>query len=83
MLVALGVIAVLVVVVGVAIVIVLASRQSAEDQAPPSSTADYVVPVSSGGFRFRQADETPEEFKEHVKAENEEFETKSKRGSAL
>jgi len=79
MLVALGVLAVIVVVVGVAVAIVLASRQSAEDAAPPSSAADFVAPASSGGFRFRHADESPDEFREHVKAENEEFESKSRR----
>jgi cytoskeletal protein RodZ len=79
MLIALGVIAVLVIVGGVALTIVLATRQSAEDAAPPSSAADFVAPVSSGGFRFRQADESPEEFREHVKAENEAFEARSRR----
>ena len=79
MMIALGMVAVLVVVVGVAITIVLATRQSAEDEAPPSSAADFVAPASSGGFRFRHADETTDEFKEHVKAENEEFEARSRR----
>lgn len=79
MMIALGLVAVLIVVGGVAVVIVLAQRQSAEEAPPPSRPADFIAPVSSGGFRFRQADESPEEFKDHVKAENDEFETRSRR----
>jgi hypothetical protein len=79
MMIALGLVAVLIVVGGVATAIILAQRQSAEDAPPPSTGADFIAPVSSGGFRFRQADESPEEFKDHVRAENEEFEQRSKR----
>jgi cytoskeletal protein RodZ len=79
MMIGLGVLVVLIVVGGVATVIVLAQRQSAEDTPPPSRPADFIAPVSSGGFRFRQADESPEEFKEHIKAANEEFAARSGR----
>lgn len=81
MLIGLGVLAVLIVVGGVATVVVLAQKQSAEDEntAPPSRPADFIAPVSSGGFRFRHADESTEEFKEHIKAANEEFESRSRR----
>jgi len=79
MMIGLGLVALLIVVAGVVTVIVMAQRQSAEDAPPPSTGADFIAPVSSGGFRFRNADESPDEFKDHVRAENEEFEQRSKR----
>lgn len=79
MMIVLGIAAVLIVVGGVVAAILLAQRQSAEDQAPPSRPADFVAPVSSGGFRFRNADESPEQFEQHVRDENEEFQARSRR----
>lgn len=79
MMIGLGLVALLIVVAGVVTAIVMAQRQSAEDAPPPSTGADFIAPVSSGGFRFRDADESPEEFKDHVRTENEEFEARSKR----
>jgi flagellar basal body-associated protein FliL len=81
MMIVLGVVTILVVVAGVIVVIVMASRQSKEDEPPASSPADFISPVSSGGFRFRQVDESPEQFHDRVQHENEEFETQSKRAA--
>ncbi len=73
MLVALGIAAMVVVVIGVAIVMALARKQVEGDEAPASERGDFVAPVSSGGYRFRSPDESPEEFKERVARENEEI----------
>ncbi len=70
MLIALGMIALLVVVAGVVAAIVMAGRSS--DRPPPSEPSDFVAPVSSGGYRFRQTDESPEEFRARVARENDE-----------
>lgn len=80
MMVALGVVTIAVVVFGVVVVLVMASRQSKEDAPPPSQPADFIAPVSSGGYRFREVDESPDQFHERVKLENEEIESQSKRG---
>ena len=82
MLVALGIAAMLVVVIGVAVVVALARRQGIADAAPPSVGGDFVAPVSSGQYRFRSPDESPEEFKARVDRENEEI-ASSKRGEQL
>ena len=71
MLVALGIAAMLVVVIGVVVVMALARKQVEADAAPPSIGADFVAPVSSGGYRFRDPDESPEQFKARVDQENE------------
>ena len=82
MLVALGIAAMLVVVIGVVVVMALAGKQVAADAPPPSVGADFVAPVSSGGYRFRAPDESPEEFKARVDQENEEI-ASSRRGEDL
>jgi hypothetical protein len=75
MLVALGIAAMLVVVAGVAIVMALARKQAQGDAPPPSVGADFVAPVSSGQYRFRAPDESPDEFKARVEKENGEIES--------
>ena len=82
MLVALGIATMLVVVAGVAIVMALARRQVEGDEPPPSAGADFVAPVSSGQYRFRDPDESPEEFKARVERENEAI-ASSQRGKQL
>ena len=82
MLVALGIAAMLVVVIGVAVVMALARKQVEADAAPPSVGGDFVAPVSSGGYRFREPDESPEQFKARVDQENEEI-ASSRRGEDL
>jgi hypothetical protein len=62
----LGIAALVALVVGVGIVLVLGTRQAREEQEPASHPGDYVAPVSSGGYRFRQPDETPEQFHARV-----------------
>lgn len=79
MLVALGIATMLVVVAGVAIVMALARRQVEGDEPPASAGADFVAPVSSGQYRFRDPEESPEEFKARVERENEEL-ASSRRG---
>ena len=73
MLVALGIAAMLVIVAGVAVVTALARKQVQGDEPPPSVGADFVAPVSSGQYRFRAPDESPEEFKARIDKENEEI----------
>jgi len=80
MMVVLGVVTIVVVVAGVVAVIIMAQRQSKEDEPPESKPADFIAPVSSGGFRFRQVDESPEQFHDRVQHENEEFESRSRKG---
>jgi hypothetical protein len=63
---ALGIVALGVVIVGVTVAIVLAGRQADIDAAPQSAPTDFVAPVSSGGFAWRQDDESPEQFRERV-----------------
>jgi hypothetical protein len=82
MLVALGIAAMLVVVIGVVVVMALASKQAGADAPPPSRGADFVAPVSSGQYRFRAPDESPEDFKARVDRENEEI-ASSRRGEQL
>ncbi|HEX4513546.1 MAG TPA: hypothetical protein VH054_08420 [Polyangiaceae bacterium] len=76
MLVVLAIAAMLVVVIGVAVVMALARKQVEADAAPPSMGADFVAPVSSGGYRFRAPDESPEDFKKRVDQENEDLASK-------
>ncbi len=82
MLVVLGIAAMVVVVVGVAVVMALARKQVERDEPPASVGADFVAPVSSGDYRFRKPDESPEEFKARVAQENEEI-ASSRRGEQL
>jgi len=70
MLVALGIAAMLVVVVVVVVAATFAGRQARADEPPPSTGGDFVAPVSSGGFRFRAPDESPEQFHARVDREN-------------
>jgi hypothetical protein len=67
---ALGMIALAVVLVAVVVAIVFAGRQADEEAAPKSEPSDFVAPVSSGGYRFRRTDETPEQFKARIAQEN-------------
>lgn len=62
----LGLAALVVLVLVVGGVLVVGTRQAREEQGPSSRPDDFVAPVSSGGFRWRQADESPEEFKARV-----------------
>ncbi len=66
----LGVVALAVVVAGVAAVLLLAARQAREETAPASSPGDFVAPVSSGGYSWRRTDETVEEFQARIAREN-------------
>jgi hypothetical protein len=66
----LGIVALVCVVGGVAAVLVLARRQVSEEAPPESLPSDFVAPVSSGGYRWRKTDETPEEFHARVAREN-------------
>ena len=76
---ALGIVAVMVVIVGLVVAVVLAGRQADVEQGPKSEPSDFVAPVSSGGYRFRAPDESPEQFKARVDLENEEI-ASSRRG---
>lgn len=66
----LGVAALMALVVGVGIVLVYGARQAREEEGPRSQPGDYVAPVSSGGYRFREPDETPEQFHARVARES-------------
>lgn len=84
MLVALGIAAALAVVIGVVIVAALARKQAADaDAPPPSRGGDFVAPVSSGQYRFRAPDESPEDFKARIDRENEEIASPRRRGEQL
>jgi hypothetical protein len=74
-----GIVALVVVVAGVIWAVVVAQRASRDDAAPESKPGDFVAPVSSGGYRFRGADESEAEFKERVARENAEVERASQR----
>jgi hypothetical protein len=67
---ALGLVALAVVVAGVAAVLLLAARQAREETAPSSSPGDFVAPVSSGGFSWRRTDESLEDFHARIAREN-------------
>lgn len=73
MLVALGIVTLVAVIIGVIVVMSLARKHQAEDEPPPSRGGDFMAPVSSGQFRFRAPDESPEQFQARVEAENEEI----------
>jgi len=70
MLVVLGIGVMLAVVIAVVVVAALARRQADDDAPPPSRGADFVAPVSSGQYRFRAPDESPEDFKARIDREN-------------
>jgi hypothetical protein len=70
MVLALGVIALVVVVGGVATVLVLAARQAREDTTPASVPTDFVSPISSGGYSWRRTDESLEQFQARIAREN-------------
>ncbi len=69
MLLALGVVALVVVIGGVVATIMMAGRQ-ANEESPLSQPGDFVAPVSSGHYRFRTVDETPEQFRQRITREN-------------
>ncbi|GEM_PF-4064408 len=59
-----------VLVVGLVVVLRMGrAGASMEDETPPPSS-DFVAPVSSGAFRFRTAEETPETFHDRLKQED-------------
>jgi hypothetical protein len=66
----LGVVALVALVVGVGLVLVYGARQAREEEGPRSHPSDYVAPVSSGGYRFREPDESPEQFHARVARES-------------
>lgn len=66
MVLALGIIALFVVIAGVVAVLGLAARQAREDVGPTSVPTDFVAPVSSGGYSFRRTDESIEDFKARI-----------------
>ena len=81
MLLGLGVLTMVVLVVGLIVVLRMArGTQNLEDETPPPSS-DFVAPVSSGAFRFRKAEESPENFHDRLKHEDEEIASSSRRGS--
>ncbi len=68
-----------VLVVGLIVVLRMArGTTSDEDETPPPSS-DFVAPVSSGAFRFRKAEESPENFHDRLKHEDEETASSSSR----
>jgi hypothetical protein len=71
-----GVATVVVVVLGVLLLVRLAKTQ--DDAPPPSRGGDFLAPVSSGQYRFRAPEESPEQFKARVEAENEEIASSKK-----
>ncbi len=77
-----GVATLLVVVLGVVFVMRFAGRNALVEAPPPSQGADFVAPVSSGQYRFRAPDESPEQFKARIESENEEI-ASSRRGTEL
>jgi len=70
MVLALGIVALVVVVGGVAAALMLAARQDREDSGPASVPTDFVAPVSSGGFSWRRTDESLEQFQARIAREN-------------
>ena len=74
-----GLVALAVLVLGFVLVLRFARNQTdTNDEAPPPSS-DFVAPVSSGAFRFRKAEESPENFKDRLKHEDDEI-ASSRRG---
>jgi hypothetical protein len=76
-----GIATLIALVIGVALMMRFARRNALvdADAPPPSQGADFLAPVSSGQYRFRTPDESPEQFKARVEAENEEI-ASSRRG---
>jgi hypothetical protein len=70
MVLALGIVALVVVVGGVAAALMLAARQDREDSGPASVPTDFVSPVSSGGYSWRRTDESLEQFQARIAREN-------------
>jgi hypothetical protein len=66
---ALGVGVLAAVIIGIAMVMMLARRQASDDQPPASLPSDFVAPPTSSGSRFRGADESEAQFKERVARE--------------
>jgi len=82
MLLALSILAAVVIVIAVVVTAALLRQQEKDEAPPPSQGRDFVAPISSGGYRFRAPDESPEDFKARVEAENEEI-ASSQRPSEL
>ena len=73
MMLGIGLVALVVVIVGVVIAIGMAGRQETEEAARSgarSEPGDFVAPISSGGHAWRNVDETADQFKERVAREN-------------
>ena len=70
MVLALGIVALVVVVGGVAAALMLAARQDREDSGPASVPTDFVAPVSSGGYSWRRTDDSLEQFQARIAREN-------------
>lgn len=82
MAVGIGLLTLAVLVVGLIVVLRMArGTPSMEDDEAPPPSSDFVAPVSSGAFRFRKAEESPENFHDRIKHEDEEIASSSKRGS--
>ena len=70
MLLAMGLLALAVVIGGVVVAITMAGRQASLEQAPKSEPGDFVAPVSSGGYAWRNVDESADEFKSRIASKN-------------
>jgi hypothetical protein len=66
----LGIVALVVVVGGVAVVLMMATRQARDESTPASVPTDFVSPVSSGGYSWRRTDESLEQFQARIAREN-------------
>jgi hypothetical protein len=73
----LGLVALAAIVAATLAVITLAQKQALKDAPPSSQPTDFVAPVSSGGYRWRQTDETLEEFHARIARENAQAEKKT------
>ncbi len=70
MLLGMGLLALVVVIVGVVVAVAMAGRQATDGRAPRSEPGDFVAPISSGGYAWRTVDESPADFKERIAREN-------------
>ncbi|MFO0678968.1 MAG: hypothetical protein U0169_20740 [Polyangiaceae bacterium] len=66
----LGIAVLVAVIAGVVAAIVMANRAERADAPPSSVPSDFVAPVSSGGYRFRKVDESPEDFRARIARDN-------------
>lgn len=70
MLLGIGLIALVVLIIGVVVAVGMAGRQASEEQSPKSEPSDFVAPVSSGGYAWRNVDESADQFKDRIAREN-------------